>query len=146
MLGERKNIRLKDWDYSKEGCYFLTICCMERKPFFGRIENNKMHLSDIGSIASQFWMEIPNHFAHIRLDEFVIMPNHLHGIIILDYSHVGSRHGVTLQSTHDNAVGTCHGMSLHGMSLPIQNTNQFSKRDMPWHVPTILIAKNQSFG
>jgi len=129
MSGERKNIRLKDWDYSKEGCYFLTICCKERQSFFGRIENNKMLLSEIGSIASQFWMEIPNHFAHTRVDEFVVMPNHLHGIIILDYSHVGSRHGVTLQSTHDYSVGPCHGMAYqnHGMSLPIQNTNQFSK-------------------
>jgi hypothetical protein len=90
-----------------------------RKPFFGRIENKKMHLSDIGSIASQYWMDIPNHFAHIRLDEFVIMPNHLHGIIILDYFHTGSRHGVTLQSSHDYSVGPCHGMAL-----PI-----------PWHVP-----------
>jgi REP element-mobilizing transposase RayT len=67
-------------------------------------------------------MEIPNHFPHVRLDEFVVMPNHLHGIIILDYSLVGPRHCVALQSTNDNAVGTCHGMSL-----PMQNTNQFSK-------------------
>ncbi len=118
MSGERKNIRLKDWDYSSEGIYFLTICCRERKSFFGNIENNKMHLSEIGSIASRFWMEIPSHFPHVKLDEFVIMPNHLHGIIILDYYIVGPRHGVALQSTHDNAVGTCHGMSLHhGMAL-----------------------------
>jgi putative transposase len=115
MLRERKNIRLKDWDYSSEGIYFLTICCRERKSFFGKIENNKMHLSDIGSIASRFWMEIPTHFPHVKLDEFVIMPNHLHGIIILDYTVVGLRHGVALQSTHDNVVRSS------------QNTNQFSK-------------------
>ena len=98
MSRERKNIRLKDWDYSSEGIYFLTVCCRERKSFFGKIDNNKMHLSDIGSIASQFWMVTPNHFLHVRLDEFVVMPNHLHGIIILDYSLVGPRHGVALQS------------------------------------------------
>ena len=89
-----------------------------------------MLLSEIGSIASQFWMEIPNHFAHTRVDEFVVMPNHLHGIIILDYSHVGSRHGVTLQSTHDNAVGTCHGMPTKTMACPYQHKIQINFQNL----------------
>ena len=97
MNKERKHIRLKDWDYSSEGVYFLTICCRERQPFFGKIINNEMICSEIGSIASQYWLEIPQHFPHVRLDDFVIMPNHIHGILILDYLMVGTRHGVSLQ-------------------------------------------------
>jgi len=82
-----------------------------------------MILSVIGEMASRFWKEIPEHFNHVRLDEFVIMPNHIHGITILDYSlvgkrnimhesPVGTRHGVSLQSTNINNVGSCHGMTL----------------------------------
>jgi len=109
---ERKNIRLKNHDYSSEGIYFITICCLERKLFFGKIENETMHLSDIGRIASQYWMEIPIHFPHVRLDEYVIMPNHLHGILILDYSMVGTCHGMSLRSPHDDYVGSRHGVAL----------------------------------
>ncbi len=139
MYRERKNIRLKDRDYSSEGIYFITICCRERKSFFGKIENKQMHSSDIGRIASQYWMEIPTHFPHVRLDEFTIMPNHLHGIIILDYSMVGTCHGMSLPLPHDGSVGSRHGVALpaindntiesrHDISQPtFHKTNQFSK-------------------
>ena len=112
MYRERKNIRLKDRDYSSEGTYFITICCRERKSYFGKIENKQMNLSDIGSIASKYWIEIPQHFRHVRLDEFAIMPNHLHGILILDYSLVGTCHGMSLRSPYDDSVGPRHGVAL----------------------------------
>jgi hypothetical protein len=70
-----------------------------------------MVYSEIGSITSKYWLEIPDHFPHVKLDEFVVMPNHIHGIIILDYSLVGSRHGVALLQFMGD-VGTCHGMTL----------------------------------
>jgi putative transposase len=91
MVIDRKHLRLSGWDYSSNGVYFITICCDRKQPYFGRIDNNKVELSEIGSIASQFWSEIPDHFPHVKIDEFVIMPNHLHGLLFLNHSWVGSR-------------------------------------------------------
>jgi putative transposase len=102
MNHERKTIRLQNWDYSSEGIYYITICCLDRKSFFGEVRDHAMILSEIGSTASQYWLEIPNHFPHVKLDEFVVMPNHLHGLLILDYSFVGTRHGVVLLQSDKN--------------------------------------------
>lgn len=76
--------RWKDWDYGANAAYFITICCLDRQHFFGYIENGSMHLNGAGIIAHQSWTEIPNHFQNVCLDEFIIMPNHMHGIIIID--------------------------------------------------------------
>ncbi|MDO8240662.1 MAG: transposase [Candidatus Moranbacteria bacterium] len=73
--------RLAGYDYSQNGMYFVTICTKGREEFFGRIEEGEMVLSGIGEIANQFWQEIPKHFPKVILDEYVIMPNHLHGIV-----------------------------------------------------------------
>jgi putative transposase len=127
MNRDRKHIRLTDWDYSSEGIYFITICCRDRQSFFGKITDNQMNRSEIGLIASKYWLEIPDHFLHVKLDEFVVMPNHIHGIIILDYSLAGPRHGVALQPRSGGDVGSCHGMTLHTGQKSNQNINQFSK-------------------
>lgn len=76
--------RLKNYDYSNHGAYFITIVTKYRTCFFGDIVNDKMVLNDFGKIADKFWKEIPEHFPHAILDEYIIMPNHVHGIIILD--------------------------------------------------------------
>lgn len=76
--------RLKNWDYSSNAAYFITICTKDRMPYFGEVVNGEMHLSEIGQLAHRFWAEIPQHFPFVQLDAFVIMPNHTHGIIIID--------------------------------------------------------------
>ncbi len=73
--------RLKHWDYSLNGCYYVTICTKAGKHFFGQVADGQVHLSTMGRVADQFWHEIPHHFADVILDRFVIMPNHLHGIL-----------------------------------------------------------------
>ncbi|MEJ5351784.1 MAG: transposase [Melioribacteraceae bacterium] len=78
------SISSKHYDYSQPGAYFITICTHNRECLFGKINDGKMFLNDIGEIAKQCWFEIPNHFPNVSLDEFVIMPNHIHGIIILN--------------------------------------------------------------
>jgi REP element-mobilizing transposase RayT len=127
MNNKRKHHRLTDWDYSLDGTYFITICCNERHPYLGTITKNTMVLSEIGSISSQYWLEIPDHFPYVRLDDFVIMPNHIHGILVLDNSLVGPRHGVALQQPISDIVGSCHGMTLPIRKESNQNINQFSK-------------------
>ncbi|MEJ5165965.1 MAG: transposase [Thermoanaerobaculia bacterium] len=79
----RKSIRLKGYDYSHPGGYFITICTYNRKHLFGKIINGKMALNDGGKIVQQYWLEIPKHFPNAGLDEFIIMPNHVHGIIMI---------------------------------------------------------------
>ncbi len=76
--------RLQNWDYSQHAAYFITICTHNRIHYFGEIVNNKMQLSEIGIIAYHFWNEITKHFSFVMLDEFVVMPNHIHGIIIIN--------------------------------------------------------------
>lgn len=84
MKRNRKNNRLEDYDYSQDGYYFVTICTRDRAECFGEIRDNKMILSKIGEIVDQCWQEIPRHFPDVELDEYAIMPNHVHGIIIIE--------------------------------------------------------------
>jgi len=76
--------RLKYWDYGNNAAYFITICTQNREHFFGKINNGEMHLNELGEIATRFWLDIPKHFPFIELGNFVVMPNHTHGILIID--------------------------------------------------------------
>lgn len=78
--------RFKNWDYGTNAAYFITICTHNRKHFFGEIKNGEMHLNELSEIATQFWLDIPKHFPFIELGNFVVMPNHTHGILIIDKS------------------------------------------------------------
>ena len=97
----RKQMRLPQYDYSQSGYYFVTICIKNHKCYFGNIDLTDRHayqspeikLSEIGKIAEQCWREIPKHFPNAVLDEFTIMPNHIHGIVEI----VGNRHACSLQ-------------------------------------------------
>ncbi len=79
-----KSTRLKHWDYSSCGAYYVTICTKNREYHFGDIKTGKMILSNIGQIVEKFWLEIPKHYPNITLDEFIIMPDHIHGIIVIE--------------------------------------------------------------
>lgn len=80
-IHNRKSIRLKGYDYSKEGLYFITICTQNRECLFGEIINGKMILNNAGKMVEAIWFEIPKFYEGFVLHEFVIMPNHIHGII-----------------------------------------------------------------
>lgn len=86
--------RRPGWDYTNAGSYFITICTDERQHFFGECKNGKMTLSVEGAIVQGFWFEIPKHFDHVELGEFIVMPNHVHGVLTLDASKstVETRH------------------------------------------------------
>jgi REP element-mobilizing transposase RayT len=76
--------RLQTWDYGTNGAYFITICTQNREHFFGVVQNSIMQLSETGKISEQLWIEIPNQFPFIELGNFVVMPNHVHGILIIN--------------------------------------------------------------
>jgi putative transposase len=83
QLPNRKSIRLKGYDYSQAGLYFITICCDDRKCLFGKISDGKMIFNETGNVANECWLQIPKHFPNAILHEYIIMPNHVHGIIEL---------------------------------------------------------------
>ena len=76
--------RLKNWDYGANAAYFLTINTYHHKHYFGYIENEEMYYNEVGKLATKFWLEIPKHFPFIELGEYQVMPNHVHGILILE--------------------------------------------------------------
>jgi REP element-mobilizing transposase RayT len=79
----RRSIRLCEYDYAKIGAYFVTICTYQRECLFGEIVDGLMCLNNIGLIVQMCWHNLPRHFTNVQLDSFVIMPNHLHGIIVI---------------------------------------------------------------
>ena len=98
--------RLQHWDYRWAGAYFITICTKDRIHYFGKIENGNMVLSNVGVIADVFWYEIKNHTQNLELGQFVVMPNHIHGVLILKGNDDNDNDG-------DNGnVETGHALSL----------------------------------
>jgi REP element-mobilizing transposase RayT len=99
---ERKNNRMKGYDYSQCGWYFITICTKNMESFFGEINDGKILLNEYGGIAEKYWIDLPNHYNNCVLDEFVIMPNHIHGIVVVydnpEFANiVGNRHACSLR-------------------------------------------------
>ncbi|MBU4016490.1 transposase [Patescibacteria group bacterium] len=88
-IHHRESIRLKGYDYFQNGAYFITICIQNRENRFGEIKNKKMFLNDPGRMIDTCWNKLTIKYCHITLDEFVVMPNHFHGIIIIDNKNVG---------------------------------------------------------
>ena len=86
----RRSIRLRDYDYASAGAYFITSVAKNRENIFGEIVNGEMQLNDFGSIVQSCWDDLPRHYSHVTLDVFVVMPNHVHGIIVLDDANVGA--------------------------------------------------------
>jgi len=101
---QTRSIRLKGWDYSANGKYFVTICTKNRQLFFGNIKNKTMHLSKIGTIASQYWQDISKHCPNVKLYEFIIMPNHVHGIIEIA-NRVETQNFASLHDGYKNKFG-----------------------------------------
>ena len=113
-MRERKRIRLKSYDYSQDGYYFVTICAENGKEWFGKVEKGEMILNQYGKIANQCWDDLPNHYLNCSLDIFVIMPNHIHGIIVIN---------------NDNTVGNgLKPFPTHGLSEMIRGFKTFSSR------------------
>ncbi|MFQ5686668.1 MAG: transposase, partial [Candidatus Scalindua sp.] len=79
---------LKGYDYSQQGMYFVTVCTNNHHFLFGHITEERMILNNAGRFANKCWLETPEHFPHVALDEFIVMPNHIHGIIIINDMNV----------------------------------------------------------
>ncbi|MCP9469504.1 MAG: hypothetical protein NNA31_05825 [Nitrospira sp.] len=79
----RRSIRLKGYDYSQDGAYFVTICTHNRVCLFGEVVDGELRLNELGEIVAWTWRDLPNHVPNVELDAFVVMPNHVHGIVVI---------------------------------------------------------------
>jgi len=111
--------RAQWWDYGNAGAYFITICTRNRKHYFGEIKNGEMQLSHIGLLADVMWHEIKNHAQHVELGEFVVMPNHIHGILILQGNE------------NENATQNAPVETRHALSLQIPQTHSQQSQQSP---------------
>ncbi|WP_035841994.1 transposase [Crocinitomix catalasitica] len=114
-----ESTRLQNWDYRWDGAYFITICTKNRDHYFGKIINGKMVLSNIGVLANVFWHEIKNHTKNVKLGEFVVMPDHIHGVLILKGNKIENEienHGST-----DNMIEALHATPLSYYQKPAIN-------------------------
>ena len=126
----RRSIRLPGYDYSQIGQYFITICAYEMRNVFGKLANGAVLLNVVGRIAIDCWREIPEHFAHVELDAFVIMPNHLHGILTI-------RQARTIRSPRSIEDG-------HGCPVLLQPSLERFQRPSVGSIPTIVRSYKQS--
>ncbi len=144
MRHNRHSIRLRGYDYSRPGAYFVTICAQDRQCLFGNIVNGEMTLNDAGRIVEHVWFDLPNHYSNVELDQYVIMPNHFHGIIILsdsgmngnqctDSKHVGVgfKPAPTVNQCTDSkpvGVGFKPAPTKHGLPEIVRAFKTFSSR------------------
>ena len=97
-IHHRRSIRLKGYDYSQNGAYFLTICVHNKKCLFGKIVNNEIKLNDAGRMLEEEWSNLAIRFKNIQLDEHVVMPNHFHGIIMVEAPLVGAQDATQVET------------------------------------------------
>ncbi len=88
-IHHRQSVRWRGFDYTSEGAYFVTICVQNRQSIFGEIQNGIMILNDVGAMIQDTWFQMPDRYSGIALDAFVVMPNHIHGIVVLNPPEVG---------------------------------------------------------
>ena len=110
-IHHRKSIRLKNYDYSKEGLYFITICTQNKEGLFGEIIDGKMILNVAGEMIGKIYNELPNYFENIQINDFVIMPNHFHCIIeivgvesISTQNDINNKNRVDIESTPTTTI------------------------------------------
>jgi len=131
--------RAQWWDYGNDAAYFITICTRNREHYFGEIVNDEMRLSHVGLLADVMWHEIKNHAQNVELGEFVVMPNHIHGILILQGN------GNATQNANDiaNVTATATVETRHALSLQIPQIPQILPTQQSTQTPGQKRFQNQ---
>ncbi|HIJ94423.1 MAG TPA: transposase [Desulfuromonadales bacterium] len=122
-IHHRHSIRLKDYDYSQAGAYFVTLCAWQRECLFGDFVDGKMRLNELGQVVESVWCGLIRHFANLDLDQHVIMPNHFHGILQINDTanndNVGAKQGSSALPGFD--VDSGKGEAGETLASPLQN-------------------------
>jgi putative transposase len=128
----RHSIRLRGYNYSSSGAYFITANVQDRLCLFGEVHQNGVRLHDMGNIAWQCWEDIPIHFPHVVLDEFIIMPDHMHGIIFI-LPNDDNRRG---DPDHDDRRGDPDHDDRRGVQLNAPTSNAPTSNAPTSNAPT----------
>jgi putative transposase len=115
----RRSLRLKGYDYTQEGAYYVTLCTAERAPLLGEVVAGAMHLSTLGAMVQAEWLRTPTLRPQVTLDEYVIVPNHVHGILVV--AAVGAYGNTPLQD--GNTPLQNDNVPMQGGNAPMQNGN-----------------------
>jgi putative transposase len=144
-MRERKHNRLDGFDYASAGFYFVTVCTKNRENVFGAIKNGTMEENASGRIVRRCWSDLPRHYPHCRLHEFVVMPNHIHGVIeIVESDNVGT--GFKPVPTNGPTIDTNKPMShRHSLSEIIRGFKTFSSRAINGGTPDGFFRWQRSF-
>jgi REP element-mobilizing transposase RayT len=113
----RKSIRLQGYDYTQAGAYFVTIATYQRECLFGDVVNDEMRLDDFGKIVQWEWLDLPKRFRYIELGAYIVMPNHVHGILIFREPVGATRQGLTVVSASKIPVQTESPDGIEGSPL-----------------------------
>jgi putative transposase len=119
--------RLKNWDYGTNGAYFITICTKEMQHLFGEVVDKKMLLNSLGVLAEEYWAEIVKQFPYVELGNFQIMPNHMHGILIIDKSVVAVETRLIASVPQEKEVGGFAGENNPMLSDNISRIIRWNK-------------------
>lgn len=111
-IKHRRSIRLKEYDYSQAGAYFVTICTQSRECYLGSIVDGALKMTSAGNIAGSCLMIIPSHFKYVELDVFVVMPNHIHAIIVINNNN--NRRGVACNAPTEILISRPEGWNCEG--------------------------------
>ncbi len=130
-IHHRRSIRLRGHDYAAGGAYFVTLCVANHRPLFGTVVNGRMALNDVGRAASACWRQIPAHFPQVALDEWVIMPDHVHGIIVMSGDGVGGGRGERFFAPAGRPHGTSRTLGSIVRGFKIGLTKSLGG-DAPW--------------
>jgi REP element-mobilizing transposase RayT len=98
----RRSLRLAGWDYSSNGAYFITVCACDRQQLFGEVADGTVNLTDAGRVVADSWRWLGQQYSYVLLDEWCVMPNHLHGILVLSGDEHHSGRGVREPPLHQN--------------------------------------------
>jgi REP element-mobilizing transposase RayT len=132
-IHNRHSIRLSGYDYAQPGAYFLTINTHKKEHLFGRVVDGVVQLSPVGEITQEQWLKIPDHFSNVVLDAFVIMPNHLHGILVITEGEGGA--GRALPERLGSQSGSIPAIVQNFKSITSRKINKQLETPGPtiWH-------------
>jgi len=121
-IHHRRSIRLRSYDYSLPGGYFVTICTQHRECILGKIQNRQVVLNNVGIMVKNIWNELPDKYPGVEIDQFIIMPNHIHGIIVIVGAGPRACPGISGNVSHDpmqpSIKGQPQGVAPTCISLP----------------------------
>ncbi len=134
----RRSIRLREYDYTQAGAYFVTICTWQRECLFGEVVNGEMRLNPIGGIVEECWKWLGEQYPYVELDVWVIMPNHIHGMVLLTDGRRGGSRTAPTEETRRKPLGRLIGafktvstkrlnLSRDTSGLPVWQRNYYER-------------------